>query len=70
MLYLQLSKEGARVAGERRPSALLPQSAGRCISVRKYVDNMVLVSTGYNFAGNLCDGYRQVHESLTAASVK
>eukprot|EP00971_Amphidinium_carterae_P140308 2779849-Amphidinium_carterae.1 len=26
MLYLQLPKEGARDAGERRPIALLPQS--------------------------------------------
>eukprot|EP00971_Amphidinium_carterae_P005194 103698-Amphidinium_carterae.1 len=46
------------------------QSAGRHVSVRKYVDDMVLVASGPCFAGNLCYAYRQVHKSLTAANMK
>eukprot|EP00971_Amphidinium_carterae_P084209 1667072-Amphidinium_carterae.1 len=46
------------------------QSAGRHISVRKYVDNMVLVATCYNFAGKLCYGYGQVHRNLAAANAR
>eukprot|EP00971_Amphidinium_carterae_P070931 1402722-Amphidinium_carterae.2 len=46
------------------------QSAGRHISVHKCVDDMVLVAKVYNFAGNLCYGYRQVHRNLTAANIQ
>eukprot|EP00971_Amphidinium_carterae_P032952 648472-Amphidinium_carterae.1 len=46
------------------------KSAGRQVSVRKYVDDMVLVASGPCFAGHLCDGYRQVHKSLTKANMK
>eukprot|EP00971_Amphidinium_carterae_P295326 5864935-Amphidinium_carterae.5 len=44
--------------------------AGRQVTVRKYVDDMVLVASGPCFAGNLCHGYRQVHKSLTKANMK
>eukprot|EP00971_Amphidinium_carterae_P297196 5904288-Amphidinium_carterae.1 len=33
------------------------QSAGRHVEVRKYVDDMVLVSSGPHFAHNLRDSY-------------
>eukprot|EP00971_Amphidinium_carterae_P255709 5076710-Amphidinium_carterae.2 len=46
------------------------KSAGRHVSVRKYVDDMVLVASGPCFAGHLCYGYRQVHKSLTHANMK
>eukprot|EP00971_Amphidinium_carterae_P149304 2960214-Amphidinium_carterae.2 len=46
------------------------KSAGRHVSVRKYVDDMVLVAPGPCFAGHLCYGYRQVHKSLTKANIK
>eukprot|EP00971_Amphidinium_carterae_P275928 5475106-Amphidinium_carterae.1 len=46
------------------------KSAGRHVSVRKYVDDMVLVASGPCFAVHLCYGYRQVHKSLTAANMK
>eukprot|EP00971_Amphidinium_carterae_P134857 2672527-Amphidinium_carterae.1 len=46
------------------------QSAGRHVTVRKYVDDMVLVASGPCFAGHLCYGYRQVHKSLTKANMK
>eukprot|EP00971_Amphidinium_carterae_P260313 5164637-Amphidinium_carterae.1 len=46
------------------------QSAGRHVSVRKYVDDMVLIASGPCFAGHLCYGYRQVLKSLTAANMK
>eukprot|EP00971_Amphidinium_carterae_P053205 1048061-Amphidinium_carterae.1 len=36
------------------------QSAGRHVSVRKYVDDMVLIASGPCFAGHLCYAYRQV----------
>eukprot|EP00971_Amphidinium_carterae_P351193 6491966-Amphidinium_carterae.1 len=45
------------------------QSAGRHVSVRKYVDDMVLVAQGPCFARHLCHGYRQVHKSLTKANM-
>eukprot|EP00971_Amphidinium_carterae_P199618 3962260-Amphidinium_carterae.1 len=45
-------------------------SAGRHVTVRKYVDDMVLVASGPCFAGHLCYGYRQVHKSLTQANMK
>eukprot|EP00971_Amphidinium_carterae_P234850 4660208-Amphidinium_carterae.1 len=35
------------------------KSAGRHVSVRKCVDDMVLVASGPCFAGHLCHGYRQ-----------
>eukprot|EP00971_Amphidinium_carterae_P233542 4634806-Amphidinium_carterae.1 len=35
------------------------KSAGRHVSVRKYVDDMVLVASGPCFAGHLCYAYRQ-----------
>eukprot|EP00971_Amphidinium_carterae_P224822 4460165-Amphidinium_carterae.1 len=46
------------------------QSAGRHVSVRKYVDDMVLIASGPCFAGHLCYGYRQVLKSLTKANMK
>eukprot|EP00971_Amphidinium_carterae_P343039 6482569-Amphidinium_carterae.1 len=46
------------------------QSAGRHVSVRKYVDDMVFVAPGPCFAGHLCYGYRQVHKSFTKANMK
>eukprot|EP00971_Amphidinium_carterae_P309674 6154257-Amphidinium_carterae.1 len=46
------------------------KSAGRHVSVRKYVDDTVLVASGPCFAGHLCHGCRQVHKSLTAANMK
>eukprot|EP00971_Amphidinium_carterae_P223601 4436503-Amphidinium_carterae.1 len=143
MMYLQLPKEGARDAGERRPIALLPQvyrlwcalcrydvkawcgrcagrgevpvgtlhtsetfalesavsepvhathgmqlgcghavdllhafliktlqSAGTKVQLRKYVDDMVLVAKGKNFAVHLCQAYRRLHRSLTQANMK
>eukprot|EP00971_Amphidinium_carterae_P277870 5515465-Amphidinium_carterae.2 len=39
--------------------------AGNQAEVRKYVDDMVLISSGPGFAGNLCFAYSQVLESLT-----
>eukprot|EP00971_Amphidinium_carterae_P297829 5917642-Amphidinium_carterae.1 len=45
-------------------------SAGRHVTIRKYVDDMVLVAHGPCFAGHLCYGYRQVHKSLIKANVK
>eukprot|EP00971_Amphidinium_carterae_P014300 282515-Amphidinium_carterae.1 len=42
--------------------------AGRQVEVRKYVDDMVFLSSGSNFAGNLC--YRQVLKSLTAVNMR
>eukprot|EP00971_Amphidinium_carterae_P055680 1097796-Amphidinium_carterae.1 len=44
--------------------------AGRQVEVRKYVDDMVLISSGPGFAGNLCFAYRQVLRSLTAVNMK
>eukprot|EP00971_Amphidinium_carterae_P093330 1846797-Amphidinium_carterae.1 len=46
------------------------KSAGRQVTVRKYVDDMVLVAHGPCFAGNLCYAYRQVHKSLVKANMK
>eukprot|EP00971_Amphidinium_carterae_P155144 3076594-Amphidinium_carterae.2 len=46
------------------------KSAGRHVTVHKYVDDMVLVASGPCFAGHLCYGYRQVHKSLTKANMK
>eukprot|EP00971_Amphidinium_carterae_P251501 4992389-Amphidinium_carterae.4 len=46
------------------------QSAGRQVTVRKYVKDMVLGTKRCNFAGNLCYGYRQVHKSLSDANMK
>eukprot|EP00971_Amphidinium_carterae_P350262 6491460-Amphidinium_carterae.2 len=46
------------------------QSAGRHVSVRKYVDDMVLVASGPCFAGHLCYGYRQAHRSLTKVNME
>eukprot|EP00971_Amphidinium_carterae_P244788 4860245-Amphidinium_carterae.1 len=45
------------------------QDAGRQVTVRKYVDDMVLVAKGPGFATNLCQGYRQVCKPLTRANV-
>eukprot|EP00971_Amphidinium_carterae_P263450 5226747-Amphidinium_carterae.1 len=44
--------------------------AGRQVEVRKYVDDMVLISSGPNLAGNPCFAYRQVPASLTAVNVR
>eukprot|EP00971_Amphidinium_carterae_P342651 6482035-Amphidinium_carterae.2 len=44
--------------------------AGRQVEVRKYVDDMVLISSGPNFAGNLCYAYRQVLRSLTIVNMR
>eukprot|EP00971_Amphidinium_carterae_P350462 6491558-Amphidinium_carterae.2 len=46
------------------------KSAGRHVSVRKYVDDMVLEASGPCFARHLCYGYQQVHKSLTKANMK
>eukprot|EP00971_Amphidinium_carterae_P089509 1771668-Amphidinium_carterae.1 len=43
--------------------------AGRQVEVRKYVDDMVLISSGPNFPGNLCFAYRQVLNSLTKVNM-
>eukprot|EP00971_Amphidinium_carterae_P208450 4135785-Amphidinium_carterae.1 len=45
------------------------QSAGGQLTVRKYVDDMVLVAKGPNFASKLCHGYRQVPKIFAQANV-
>eukprot|EP00971_Amphidinium_carterae_P206867 4104714-Amphidinium_carterae.2 len=42
------------------------QCAGRQVEVRKYV----LISSGPNFAGNLCFAYRKVLKSLTDVNMR
>eukprot|EP00971_Amphidinium_carterae_P279337 5545376-Amphidinium_carterae.1 len=44
--------------------------AGRQVEVRKYVDDMVLISSGPGFAGNLCYAYRQVLRSLMSVNMR
>eukprot|EP00971_Amphidinium_carterae_P057069 1128383-Amphidinium_carterae.2 len=44
--------------------------AGGHVEVRKYVDDMLLISSGPNFAGNLCFVYRQVLASLKAVNMR
>eukprot|EP00971_Amphidinium_carterae_P152721 3027054-Amphidinium_carterae.4 len=46
------------------------QSAGSQVEVRKYVEDMVLVATGHQFALHLCHAYRRAHSSLTKANVQ
>eukprot|EP00971_Amphidinium_carterae_P158964 3151879-Amphidinium_carterae.4 len=48
----------------------LLRCAGRQVEVRKYVDDMVLISSGLSFAGNLCLAYRQVLKSLTEVNMR
>eukprot|EP00971_Amphidinium_carterae_P178409 3539353-Amphidinium_carterae.1 len=43
---------------------------GRQVEVRKYVDDMVLISSGPGFAGNLCFAYRKVLRSFTAVNMR
>eukprot|EP00971_Amphidinium_carterae_P045242 890246-Amphidinium_carterae.1 len=60
----------------RHASCLFDQISSLCgetlsqVEVRKYVDDMVLISSGPGFAGNLCFAYRQVLRSLTAVNMK
>eukprot|EP00971_Amphidinium_carterae_P120341 2384602-Amphidinium_carterae.1 len=44
--------------------------AGGQVEVRKYVDDMVLIRSGPNFAGNLCFAYSHVLASLTAVNMR
>eukprot|EP00971_Amphidinium_carterae_P265988 5276304-Amphidinium_carterae.2 len=46
------------------------QSAGPSGTVRKYVDDIVLVAKRTHFAVNLCQAYRRAHRSLTQANMK
>eukprot|EP00971_Amphidinium_carterae_P247336 4911967-Amphidinium_carterae.2 len=44
--------------------------AERQVEVRKYVDDMALISSGPNVVGNLCFAYRQVLKSLTEVNMR
>eukprot|EP00971_Amphidinium_carterae_P332197 6466234-Amphidinium_carterae.1 len=44
--------------------------AWRQVEVRKYVDDMVLISSGPNFTGNLCFAYRQVLAPLIVVNMR